>query len=156
MNREYDDIRQFMYSQPNQADHSKSCIIMYLVYYDGCWSQYADVWVENVQLTHLSIVGLNIFATSRQTRIFLSYMQLLQISALKCVIHLSYWRLSEMCMECICNMSTFYNHIFLQFRNKCQGASLSKSLVTYSFGRTTLYFLYIDKYNAESIFYNTC
>lgn len=67
-NREYDDIRQ--YSRPNKANHGKSWMIVYLVYYDGCCSQFANVWVENVQLTYLSLVY--IFAKSHQARIFLS------------------------------------------------------------------------------------
>lgn len=53
-------------------------------------------------------------------------------------------------------LSNFYNQTPPPNLETCQEASLSKSLVTYSFGRTTLYFPYIDKYNAESIFYSNC
>lgn len=54
LNREYDDIRQ--YSRPNKANHGKSWMLVYLVYYDGCCSQFVKVWMENVQLTYLSLV----------------------------------------------------------------------------------------------------
>lgn len=134
---------------------------MYLIYEDGCWSLFADVLIENVRTINLPVLSIRFCKIISNSDIFVIHVHVAITN--KRTLNVWYVYHIRVCLKCAWNghismiMSIFYKQTPPpKFRNKCQEASLSKSLVTYSFGRTTLYFPYIDKYNAESIFYSNC